>query len=49
MAGGGILALLYKKGDPEEPWNWRPLQMMEVERKIVSGVLARRLQKKAPQ
>lgn len=40
MAGGGILALLYKKDDPEEPSNWRPLQMIEVECKIVSGILA---------
>jgi len=42
----GLLALLYKKGDREDVRNWRPLQMLGTDRKILMSILARRLQVK---
>uniref|UniRef100_H3H5C4 Reverse transcriptase domain-containing protein n=1 Tax=Phytophthora ramorum TaxID=164328 RepID=H3H5C4_PHYRM len=39
----GVVRLLYKKGDREDPANWRPICLQQAIYKIYTGVLARRL------
>ena len=39
----GVVRLLYKKGDKEDLRNWRPISLLNVDYKILSRVLARRL------
>lgn len=41
----GILSLLYKKGDPTNLENWRPISLLNVDYKIAARVLANRIQK----
>ena len=41
----GVLSLLYKKGDPENIENWRPITLLNTDYKILTRILARRLQK----
>ena len=40
----GILSLIFKKGDPTNLSNWRPLTLLNVDYKIIARVLAFRLQ-----
>ena len=44
----GILSLLYKKGDPKNLENWRPLTLLNQDYKIATRCLAQRLQKLLP-
>ena len=44
----GILSLLYKKGDPKNLDNWRPLTLLNQDYKIATKCLAQRLQKVLP-
>jgi exonuclease III len=39
----GIITLLYKKGPREELKNWRPITLLNVDYKIITKVLAKRL------
>ena len=39
----GVVRLLYKKGEREDLRNWRPISLLNVDYKILSRVLARRL------
>ena len=41
----GVLSLLYKKGDPENIENWRPITLLNTDYKILTRILAKRLQK----
>ncbi len=41
----GIITLLYKKGDHEDLQNWRPINLLNYDYKILAYVLASRLQK----
>ncbi|KAL6481307.1 hypothetical protein MHYP_G00093870 [Metynnis hypsauchen] len=41
----GVLSLLYKKGDPKDLANWRPLTMLCVDLKIFAKALTERLKK----
>ncbi|RKF84129.1 LINE-1 retrotransposable element ORF2 protein [Golovinomyces cichoracearum] len=41
----GVMSILYKKGDPTDCSNYRPLVMLNVVYKIFSGILAARLTK----
>ena len=43
-----VFSLLYKKGDPENLENWRPISLLNVDYKILARVLAERLQKILP-
>ena len=43
-----VLSLLYKKGDPEDIENWRPISLLNTDYKMVAKVLAKRLQKALP-
>jgi len=40
-----IIMLIYKKGDPEDIKNWRPISLMNNDYKILTRVLATRLQR----
>ncbi|GMF42382.1 unnamed protein product [Phytophthora fragariaefolia] len=42
------VALLYKKGDPRDPSNYRPISHMQVDVKVISKALAYRLQRVLP-
>ena len=44
----GVLSLLFKKGDPENLENWRPISLLNTDYKILTRVLAQRLQKVLP-
>lgn len=39
----GVLSLLFKKGDPEDLNNWRPLTLLGVDYKLLARVMALRL------
>ncbi len=39
-----IISLIYKKNDPESLDNWRPISLLNIDYKIATAVLARRLQ-----
>ena len=41
----GLITLLYKKGDCEELKNWRPITLLNCDYKIITAVLASRVQK----
>lgn len=43
-----IVTLLYKKGDPSEPKNYRPICLMQVDMKMLARVLNRRLMSVLP-
>jgi len=43
-----VFSLLYKKGDPENMENWRPISLLNIDYKILARVLALRLQKVLP-
>ena len=43
-----VFSLLYKKGDPENMENWRPISLLNIDYKILARVLAERLQKILP-
>ncbi|GBG70935.1 hypothetical protein CBR_g8236 [Chara braunii] len=42
-ACGGIISILFKKGDTSEIRNWRPISLLNVSYKILAKVMARRL------
>ena len=44
-----ILSLIFKKGDPEDLENWRPISLLNIDYKIAAKVLAKRLQNLLPQ
>lgn len=44
----GIISLLFKKGDPEELKNWRPVTLLGVDYKLIAKVLTGRLKKVLP-
>lgn len=44
----GILSLIFKKGDPTNLSNWRPITLLNVDYKIIARVLAFRLQNIIP-
>ena len=44
----GIITLLYKKGDKQDPKNWRPITLLSSDYKILSKVLTGRLAKVLP-
>ena len=44
----GVLSLLFKKGDPENIENWRPITLLNTDYKIATRILAKRLQKFLP-
>ena len=44
----GVISLLYKKGNPENLENWRPISLLNTDYKIITRVLATRLQKLLP-
>ena len=47
--GGGV-ALIYKnKGDKERIMNWRPIQLLCTDRKLLMLILGERLKKKLPE
>jgi len=39
----GDISVLYKKGDPKEPRNYRPITLLQVDYKIYSKALVRRM------
>ena len=39
----GLITLIYKKGNPEELRNWRPISLLNTDYKIAAQVLCRRL------
>ena len=41
----GVLSLIYKKGNPENIENWRPITLLNIDYKILTRILAKRLQK----
>ena len=41
----GLITLLFKKGDPHELKNWRPITLLNCDYKIMAAVLAARVQK----
>ena len=41
----GVISLLYKKGDPTNIENWRPITLLHVDYRIVAKVPSLRLQK----
>lgn len=43
-----ILSLIYKKGDPTNIENWRPISLLNVDYKIATRCLSKRLQKVLP-
>ena len=43
-----ILSLIYKKGDPEDLENWRPISLLNIDYKIATRCLSKRLQKVLP-
>ena len=46
----GLVALLYKDKGRREDWkNWRPIMLLDMDRKIVTKVIVARLQKVAQQ
>ena len=44
----GMITLLFKKGEREDIWNWRPITLLNVDYKIISKILAERLKKVLP-
>ena len=42
------MSLLFKKGDPEEIENWRPISLLNIDYKIAAKILAKRLQNVLP-
>lgn len=40
-----VFSLIYKKGDPDNLENWRPISLLTIDYKIAARVLAKRLQK----
>ena len=44
-----MLSLIYKKGDPDNLENWRPISLLNVDYKIATRVLSKRIQKVLPQ
>ena len=48
MQKQGVLSLLYKKGDPENIENWRPISLLNIDNKLCTRVLAMRLQNVLP-
>ena len=44
----GVISLLYKKGNPENLENWRPISLLNTDYKIITRVLATRLQNILP-
>ena len=44
-----IVKLIYKKGDPRELKNWRPISLLNIDYKILSKILANRLKTIMPQ
>jgi exonuclease III len=43
-----ILSLIYKKGDPNNLENWRPISLLNIDYKIATRSLAKRLQRVLP-
>ena len=43
------LSLIYKKGDPEDLENWRPISLLNNDYKLAARALANRLKKRYPQ
>lgn len=43
-----IISLIYKKGDPENLENWRPISLLNIDYKILTSCLASRMQKVLP-
>ena len=43
-----VFSLLFKKGNPEDLENWRPISLLNVDYKIIARILALRLQKILP-
>ena len=43
-----ILSLIYKKGDPNNIENWRPISLLNIDYKIATRCLSKRLQKVLP-
>ena len=44
----GILTLLFKKGDPQNLENWRPISLLNIDYKIATRILAKRIQNILP-
>ena len=44
----GVLSLLFKKGDPENIENWRPITLLNIDYKIATRILAKRVQNILP-
>ena len=44
----GIITLLFKKGDPQNLENWRPISLLNIDYKIATRILAQRIQKVLP-
>ena len=44
----GVLSLLYKKGNPENIENWRPITLLNIDYKIATRILAKRVQNILP-